>query len=288
MRNMRKIAHYLLIALALIAFCLYMYGSVETKAGQFKVSFLSVGQGDSIYIEAPNGKQMVIDGGPSGSLTKAIKSELPPGDTSIDVLVLTHPDADHYAGFVDFLKTYTVGTVIESGKTSNAKTYQLFESLIVENNIPKVIARKGTKVTLDEFNNVTYTVLFPDRDVSGLATNDASIVGRLVYKNVSVMLTGDAPISTERLIVADNKPEDIKSTILKVGHHGSRTASSMAFLKAVNPEVAVISVGKNNRYGHPHQEIVDRIKSLFIEVLMTKDEGTITFTSDGALLVRVN
>ncbi len=287
MPNMRKASLYLLAVLAVFAFCLFMYSSSNTKAGQFKISFLSVGQGDSIYIEAPNGRQMVIDGGPTGSISKAIKSEMPEGDTSIDVLVLTHPDADHYAGFVEFLKTYSVGTVIESGKTSNAKTYQQFESLIAEKNIPKVIARKGTKVILDDIDNVTYTVLFPDRDVSGLPTNDASIVGRLVYNNVSVMLTGDAPIATEKFILGNSKPEDIKSNILKVGHHGSRTSTSSVFITAVDPEIAIISAGKNNRYDHPHQEVVDRLKDNGIETLITKDEGTVTFISDGLTLKQV-
>lgn len=286
MRNMRKASLYLLATLAIFAFCLFMYGSSGTKAGQFKISFLSVGQGDAIYIEAPNGRQMVIDGGPKGSLVKVLKMVMPVGDTSIDVIMVTNPDTDHYAGFIELLETYSVGTVIESGATSETKTYQEFQSIIKDKNIPKVIARKGTKITLDEENKVAYTTLFPDRGISGLSHNDASIVGRLVYGDVSVMLTGDSTVKTEAFMLAVNKAEDLKSNILKVGHHGSRTSTLTAFVTAVDPDIAVISAGKNNRYGHPHQEIVDRLKSFLIEVLITKDEQTITYISDGSSLTR--
>ncbi len=287
MPKLRKISLYMIALVGVFAFCLFTYSTSHPTIGQFKISFLSIGQGDSIYIEAPNGRQMLIDGGPRGSLVKALKAEMPPGDTSIDVVLLTHPDADHYAGLVDLLETYSVGTIIESGKTSTAKTYQELQGLIVTKEIPKVIARTGTTITLDHENPVVFNVLFPGGDVSKLATNDASIVGRLTYGATSIMLTGDAPIATERILLAGSKPEDLASTILKVGHHGSRTSTSVAFMQAVQPSSAVISAGKGNRYGHPHQEVVDRLKNASIETLITKNEGTITFVSDGITLKRV-
>ncbi len=280
---MRKLPLYALAMVAIVVFCLWYYLLSQKSGTELQVSFLSIGQGDSTYIQAPNGRQMLIDGGPRGSLVKVLKTEMPPGDTSIDVVLLTHPDADHYAGLVDLLNTYSVGTIIESGKTSTAKTYQELEKLIAEKRISKVIARTGTTITLDQDNIVVFKVLFPSGDVSNLPTNDASIVGRLTYGATSVMFTGDAPVATEKILIAGQKPEDLASTILKVGHHGSRTSSSSAFLKIVQPEYAIISAGKGNRYGHPHQEVVDLLKSLGITVLITKDEGTITFFSDGII-----
>jgi len=137
---------------------------------------------------------------------------------------------------------------------------------------------------LDEAGEVTYNVLFPDRSLAGLSHNDASIVGRLIYGTTSVMLTGDSTIKTENFVIAGNKAEDLRSTIIKVGHHGSRTSTSAAFLDVVQPLYAVISAGKNNRYKHPHQETIDGLKDHRIMTLVTKDEGTVTFLSDGKIL----
>ncbi len=283
MFKMRKAGLYSFIFLAAFAFCLwfYLYTNAPQGAGLLKVAFLSVGQGDSIYIEAPNGRQMLIDGGPRGSLIKPLASVMPVGDTSIDVVLLTHPDADHYAGLVDLVKSYSIGTVIESGKTSNAKTYLELESLISDKQIPKIIARAGTRVDLDAAQGIVFTVLFPNGDVSKIPTNDASIVGRLVYKEDSVMFTGDAPIKTENYLLSAYKTEDLQSEILKVGHHGSRTSTSEAFLRAVQPTIAIISAGKDNKYGHPHQETLKKLAIFGIQPLVTKDKGTITFLSDG-------
>ena len=289
MPSTRKYSLYVLLALAFIAFSLatYVMPLHNGNGDKLKISFLYIGQGDAIYIEAPNGRQMIIDGGPEGSLMPALAPILPYGDKSIDVILNTNPDADHYAGFLDLLKTYAVGTEIESGVPSDTKTYAEFESLLKEKHIPQIVARKGMHVILDEARNISYDVLFPDRDVTGWTHNDASVVGRLHYGDTTVMLTGDGTIKTESLVLADNPLADIQSDILKVGHHGSRTSTSDAFLNAVQPMYAVISAGKNNRYGHPHKEVTDRLAAHSIQTLVTKDVGTVTFETDGVTLKRI-
>jgi competence protein ComEC len=284
MPKMRKSVRYCVYVLSLTAFSLVWYQFSGTTDIEAKVSFLSIGQGDAIFIQAPTGAQMIIDGGPKGSLIKALKTELPEGDTSIDVIVMTNPDTDHYAGFLELLETYSVGAVIESGVISKTKTYQEFEALVRKKKIPRIVARKGLEVVLDPVAPVSYKVLFPDRSTTGLTNNDASVVGRLVFGGSSVMFMGDATVKTESFLIGANPKEALQSDILKVGHHGSRTSTSQAFLSVVHPVTAVISAGKNNRYKHPHQEILDRLKQYGVGVMVTKDVGTVTFVYKNGII----
>ncbi len=140
--------------------------------------------------------------------------------------------------------------------------------------------RRGDRIVLDESAGVKFDVLFPDRDVSDWSRNDGSIVGRLVYGNTSVMLMGDATKKTEGIILSENPPTFLKSDILKLGHHGSKTSSGEMWLRAVAPKEAVISAGCHNRYGHPHKEVIDRLTALSIDSLRTCG-GTIVCESDG-------
>jgi len=246
-----------------------------------KVAFLDIGQGDSIYIQAPNGNQMIIDGGPGSALLPALGDVLPFGDRSINVLVVTNPDADHYSGFIDLLKNYDVGAVIESGTHTGTPTHAKLQTEIAEKNIPEILARRGMKIELDEEDGVVFEVLFPDRNVSSWTSNDGSIEGILVYGKTKIMFTGDGTQKTESIILSENTPEILKSDILKVGHHGSRTSTSGGFVRAIAPAYAVISDGKNNKYGHPHKETLDTLGEYGVHILRTDQKGTIVFTSDG-------
>ena len=250
----------------------------ENRAGVMTVVFLDVGQGDAIFIETPNGNQIIVDGGPDRSVLRELSKIMPFYDRSIDMLVVTNPDTDHYAGFIDVLKNYEVGHVLESGTKSSSTTYKEFEKDVALEGAAKTVARKGVKITLDK--DVYLDILFPDQDVSAFTTNDGSIISRLVYKDISYMLTGDTTQKTERHVLAVDK-EPIKSTVLKVAHHGSRTSSGESFVQAVRPQVAVISAGKNNRYGHPHKETLQTFSKLKIPVLGTYDRGMIVTRTDG-------
>lgn len=245
------------------------------------VAFLDVGQGDAIYIEAPNGNQMLIDGGPKDALMNVLPDYMPLFDRSIDVVMVTNPDTDHYSGFLSLLDSYEVGVVIEPGTISKTPTHAVFQEKIVQMNIPQLLARKGMTIVLDPANSVTFTVLFPDRDVSKWVINDGSIEGILTYGKTKVFFTGDGSEKTEGIIMSSNSKEVLKSDILKIAHHGSRTATADDFVAAVAPTHAVISNGKNNTYGHPHNETLETLKRHNIGVHRTDLEGTIVFTSNG-------
>ena len=251
-----------------------------------RVAFLDIGQGDAIYVEAPNGAQMIVDGGPEGSLMSPLSAVMPYLDHSINVIMVTNPDADHYAGFIDLLRDYDVGAVIEPGTVTHTPTHAQFQKEIAERNIPEVMARKGMTITLDPDAGVTFTVLFPDRDVSTWTTNDGSIEGILKYGTTKIMFTGDGTKKTEGILLAENSADDLQSDILKVGHHGSTTSSSDAFVGAVAPTTAIISAGRNNKYGLPKSETLTTLKRHGATILRTDELGTIIVTSDGHTFFR--
>ena len=287
MKNFRKYLPYFLIFALLVSavFIGYLIYQKEHPSNLLKVAFLDVGQGDSIYIEAPNGTQMLIDGGVSGPvLMSQLGKIMSFGDRSIDVVLATHPDADHIGGLVEVFDNYKVDHVFENGLSSTSKTFQNLEDKISKHKVDKIIARKGMHVVLDKSKNIYFDILFPDRDVSNFDSNDASIVGRLVYGNESFMLTGDASVYEENLIMQTESSQDLNSQVLKLGHHGSHSASSRLWLENVKPDVAIISAGKNNRYGHPHQDILDRLNFLKIPYLSTTDKGAIVFETNGIVL----
>lgn len=240
---------------------------------------LDVGQGDALFIESPTGTQILVDGGPPKKIIGQLSRVMSPFDKTIDAIIITNPDADHISGFADILKNYKVGSVFESGTFNNSKTYQNLEAEIKNKNIPDFLAKKGMR--LDMGGGAMIDILFPDRDVSSWAPNDGSVVAKLSYKNTSVMLTGDATAKTEAIILSEYKISSLASDILKVGHHGSRYSSSSEFIKTVSPKYALISVGKDNKYGHPNQETLDILAKTGAKILRTDILGTIIMQSDG-------
>ena len=239
---------------------------------------LNVGQGDSLFIESPTGTQIMFDVGPAHKVLGSLSRIMSPFDRSIDALVVTNPDADHIGGFAEVFKNYKVGMILESGALTDSKVYQNFKEEIKKQNIPDILAKRGMK--LDLGGGVLIDILFPDRDVSSWATNDGSVIARLTYGKTSIMLTGDSTAKTEKIILSENPGTVLDSTILKVGHHGSRTSTSDSFVKAVTPSYALISVGKNNNYGHPHRETLNTLTQFGAEVLRTDILGTIIIKCD--------
>jgi competence protein ComEC len=248
--------------------------------GYLKVVFFDVGQGDAIYIEAPNGRQMLVDGGRGREILPKLIKTMPVFDRSIDVVIITNPDLDHIGGIVEVLKNYEVGLIIEPGTISDSLTYQRLEEEISENNISRIIAQNGQRLVLDKEENIYFDILFPDRDVSLWERNDGSVVGKLIFDDISFMLMGDATNYTENIISWNYDKKDLVSNILKLGHHGSKTSSSKLWLDFVNPDLAIISAGENNQYGHPHKEVLDRLILLDIPYLSTMD-GNLIFKTNG-------
>ena len=246
-------------------------------------AMLDIGQGDALFIESPTGTQLLVDGGPPGKILGQLSRVMPPFDRHIDGIIITNPDQDHIGGFLDVLKVYKVDKVFEPGTFTDSKTYQNLRNEIENKNIPDILARRGMR--LDIGGGAYIDILFPDRDVLPWPTNDGSIVAKLVYGDTSIMLTGDATAKTEKLIMDKSKDIELRSTILKVGHHGSRTSTSPEFVKTIAPTYALVSNGKNNKYGHPHQETLNILSSFGAEIFRTDLLGNIIMKFNGQNVV---
>lgn len=280
---------YWLIFFVLVLFiCVFFLLSLELFKKDPKLTFamLDVGQGDALFIESPTGKQILVDAGPPGAVLKELSKRMPLFDRTIDMIIITNPDADHIAGFLDVLKNYKVGSMLEPGTFNESKTYENLKNEIKKQNISNGLAKAGMRINIG--GGAYLQVLFPDRDVSSWDRNDGSIIMKLVYGENSFMLTGDATITTEQIVLDEYPPEFLDVDILKVGHHGSYTSTRDSFVKALSPKYALVSVGKGNTYGHPHIETMDTLHKLGAEILRTDLEGTIIFESDGKTLSRQN
>lgn len=284
MENIKKHFHrYILFLLIAVNALVWQAVFAGTNDDTLTVAFLDIGQGDAIYIEAPNGIQILLDGGPNKSVLAELGSVMPRYDTSLDIVIASHPDKDHIGGLPAVLERYTVGAVMEPGVDHTTEVYREFERIVEEKEITNILARRGMRVVIDKERGIFLDILLPDGDVKNWETNDASILARLSYGKESFMLTGDLPQGRERYAVSLDSA-GLHSTVLKLGHHGSRTSSSLEFLNATAPEYAVVSAGKDNQYGHPHKEVIDRVSVLGIPILSTAEEGTIIFETDGRML----
>jgi competence protein ComEC len=276
MRIQKK--HWPLFVIALLIMAnLFVWYVVwrEQPTNYTTVAFLNIGQGDAIYIESPTHAQMLIDGGPSQIILSELRKVMPFYDRDIDTILVTNPDKDHFAGFVNVLNSFDIHKVVEPGTLTTTEIYKTFEKDVLAEHAQKIIARRG--MVFDMGEGTKFTILFPDKDVSTFSTNDGSIVARLTYGSTSVMFTGDAPNKTEEYTLAISGEDEVHSDILKEGHHGSRTSASEIFIRAVNPKWDVISAGYHNSYGHPHKETIDLLNKLHIPYLITYEQGTIIF-----------
>lgn len=242
------------------------------------VSFLNVGQGDSAFIQTPQGHQILIDGGPNSLALESLAKLIPVWDKTIDMVVLTHPESDHMRGLFSILQRYKADYILWTGVKRNSPDYEEWIK-VLENQknmgASVVIAEVGQKIKL---GNVFINVLHPEDNLEGQelknTSNDAGVVLKLVFGESSFLFTGD--ISS----VAENKISNLKANVLKVAHHGSKYSTSELFLASVMPIAAVIEVGKNS-YGHPTQEVLQRLEKFGIKVFRTDRDGNINFTSDG-------
>jgi len=272
-------AKALITGLALAVILIWVAAS-SLPDGKLHVVFFDVGQGDAIFIQTPQGRQVLIDGGPDPTaLTAALGRRLPFWDRSLDLVILTHPDADHITGLIPVLERYRVDRVLDPGYPSTSQNYIRWLELIAEKRISALLARAGLRVELEP--GLVCEVLHPasDPDPEGKA-NDASAVTRWTWGQVTFLLPGDIEQGVEAALVASGQP--LKATVLKAPHHGSDTSSSAAFLQAVDPQLVVVSVGADNRFGHPSPEVLERLAGR--TVLRTDERGTIEIVTDGTRL----
>ena len=242
-------------------------------AGPLRVYFVDVGQGDAILIVSPDGSTVLIDGGDTNTGILQFLQGL--GIQHIDLMVATHPHADHIGGLVQVLNAMPVSRVVTNGQLYTTATFEHFLDAIVAAKIPFIVAKRGDTLAV---GNLSFSVLSPV-DTSGDDLNNNSLVLRLVYGEVSFLFMGDAQTNAEAGILAAGLP--VQSTILKVGHHGSNTSSSPAFLAQVKPAVAIYSAGVGNSYGHPRPETLAALAAVGAQIYGTDANGTVTVTTDG-------
>jgi competence protein ComEC len=245
-----------------------------------------VGQGDAILIQTPNGQNILIDGGPDPQkINLELSEKLPFWDRTIDLMVCTQPQADHITGLVDVLQRYKVKQALEPGVSYNSSIYEEWLRLIEDKEIEYDIARSGQEIDLG--NGIALEVLNPPEAFFEGTSDDVDnngVVLRLSWGQVSFLFTADIREEAEFELIGQRG--NLRSTVLKVAHHGSDTSTSQQFLAAVAPEVAIVSVGANNTFGHPSSEVRGRLIERLGEdnIYRTDEDGTIEFITDGESL----
>ena len=281
MEKIKKYApwFFLIAPGAVAAVIWYAIFYIESHRNLVMTAF-DVGQGDSIFIEAPNGNQALIDGGPDDAVLAKLGAALPFWDRSIDLVILTHPHADHLTGLIAVLRRYDVGMVLESGVNYSTPEYGEWRAVLEEKGIPLVTARRGQSIRLSPKTELAILAPF-DSFVTKSPKNvhDAMIVSKLHSGSATALLMGDAEKSLEYQLIFSG--DNVASDVLKVGHHGSKTSTTADFVHAVSPKSVVISAGRKNRYGHPAQEVMDRIAAFGAVLLRTDRDGDIRLVSDG-------
>ena len=276
----RKLIYSILCAifiLAVILTCIIF----SMRKDVLQVAFLDVGQGDSILI-SQGSNQVLIDGGKDGKLLlEKLGKYIPFWDRNIETIIESHPDQDHIGGLIDVLKSYRVNSILETNAESESETYKKLEEEIAVKNVQKIEAKKG--VTIKFPDGAMADVLFPIDSLPEAvddASNDHSDVVKLTYGGNSFLFTGDLPSTQESVLI--NSGQDITAQILKVSHHGSKYATSDEFLDTVKPTDANISVGKNNPYGHPNQETLQRLLAHKVKIFRTDEMGDIIYECQSA------
>ena len=250
--------------------------ALQQDLGKLKIHFIDVGQADSILLQIPGGKNILVDAGNNndGSLVTDYLEKL--GIKKIDFLVGTHPHEDHIGGMDNVIKAFEIGKVFMPNKTTTTKTFEDVLLALKAKNLKITTAKAG--VSLLEQDNLKINFIAPN-ETKYEELNNWSAVLRVQYGDTSFLLTGDAEQLSEKEMLAAGA--NLKADVLKVGHHGSSSSTSQKFFNAVAPKYAVISVGKDNDYGHPHKATLTRLSKAGIKVYRTDLNGTVVFTSDG-------
>jgi competence protein ComEC len=263
-----------LLALSLISGAMIFY---YRDGNNLKMIFLDVGQGDAILI-SDGSHQMLVDGGRDGKLLlNKLGKYIPFWDRNIEVILATHPDQDHIAGLISVLNSYNVKTIIKTEDRNNTQTYKTLEQKILDEKSESIEAKRETVVKFPDGAEAEIIYPFSETgDIPDSQSNSGSVVVKVSYGENSFLLTGDLPKEKEGEIISSGF--DVSSKVLKVAHHGSKYSTSDEFLEKVNPADAIISVGKNNPYGHPSPEALDILKEKNINIFRTDEEGDIVYS----------
>ena len=267
------LSHFFLVS----ALVLSLWAVLNTVHTKLRLSFLDIGQGDAILIQTPEYKNILIDAGPDSKVVDRLGEKMGFFDKTIDLFIMTHPDRDHYAGIMDIFGKYEIQTVMLTGIYNADILYREFLNELKQRDISIIYADNSRDL---QIGRETYLdILYPFKSMSLIGKkvrnkNSTSVALRLVYKGKSLaLLSGDAEEKQERELVLSG--QEFVSDIFKLGHHGSKSSSSQLFLNAVTPKTVVISAGKDNKFGHPHEETLNRVKDL--EIRSTITQGTVTY-----------
>lgn len=251
-----------------------------STGSELEVDFLDIGQGDAILIKAPFGQNILIDGGPDNTVIKRLGENLAWWDKKIDLIILTHPHDDHVTGLIEVIKRYKVKKILYTGVVHTSPNYIAWLELVRGRQIPLTIIDKPQTIILGE--HCVLDILYPTKSLLGQTVNNlnnSSIIVQLIYEETKFLLTGDAEIEVEQELVESNI--DLTAQVLKAGHHGSDTSSSIEFLQAVKPAIVVIQVGIDNDFGHPSRRVIKRLERIGAQVLRNDLDGTVKLVSDG-------
>lgn len=242
-----------------------------------RIWMLDVGQGDAFFIEFPTGEQMLIDGGVNDAVLAKLENLLLPWDRTLDAILLTHPDADHLTGLVSVLDSYHVETIYETGVGAHTAQADAFVERVDNEDANNIFLQTDDVI---QIGDVHLTIVWPDGDWVGTypeERNNFSINVVLEYGETRVLFTGDSEEDVERIV----GPRVGDIDVLKVGHHGSLTSTTWDFLEAITPEIALISMGRDNRYGHPHPVILERLEDMGVAIFRTDRDRDVLLTSYG-------
>lgn len=263
-----------IIFLSIIYFFSWEFNSASVKKGfPLEVYFLDIGQGDAVLINYLGCYQVLIDSGPSGEkLLFEMGKYMPKGDKKIEVAVLTHPDKDHLAGFLDLLDHFQIDIFLTNGQKTENQIWLNLEEKIKEKSIKNEVLYEGASWQIGE--NLKFLVFNPDEETNEKTEekNDQSVVLEMNFGENNFLFTGDVETKKEADLIDDGEIQDIDW--LKIAHHGSKNATSEKFLNQSKPEFAIISVGKNS-YGHPTKEVLERLEKNNVQILRTDEKGTI-------------
>lgn len=276
-----------LVLLLIIAVAVWL--AIASKPDDLlHIYFCDVGQGDAVLIKTPQGRKILVDGGPGDQVLKCLSEALPFYDHDLDLVILTHPHADHLGGLIEVLRTYQIKKLIFQQVPYESADYQEFVDLVREKKLPVWEVVAGDILALDQQSRAEVWYPLSKEEIEVLDTpfdpydgedvNDSSIVFRLVCGGFETLLTGDAPEAVQKLLLQQGtvKPSDV----LKVAHQGAEDGLDKNFLEKVSPELTVISVGEKNRYGHPHKETLEELKNAGVVIRRTDEDGTIEVVSD--------
>ncbi|MHB1356045.1 MAG: ComEC/Rec2 family competence protein [Anaerolineae bacterium] len=269
-----KTRYFVVLCLFVITLLIFQPG-VNAKPGNLFVHFIDVGQGDAIWLHLPDGTDILVDGGLPQAGPTVVAYLLRNGVTRLDLVVATHGDADHIGGLLDVLEAIPVEKAwLNSWSCTTAVCHEFYEALTIHSVITTLVRVSDTF----SFGSVTALVLNPSLPLYANENNNSAVI-RFTYGTIDFLLAGDAEAEAEGRMLATGLP--LASEIFKVAHHGSNSSSTSAFLSAVAPDVAVISVGFNG-YGHPRPEVLFRLAEVGADVFRTDNYGTVIIESDGS------